>query len=127
MRVRDARGNASIAVLGGIAMVMVFALGLTDLAVFFLARTRAQTAADSASLAAAAELIPGLGGEPEAKAEEFASANGARLLECRCELGSGVAEVAVAVPVRMTLSVLSGVKEVEAESRAEITSPPGVP
>lgn len=127
MPVRDQGGNASIAVLGGIAMVMVFALGLTDLAVYFLARTRAQTAADSASLAAAAELIPGLGGEPEAKAEEFAAANGARLLECRCELGSGVAEVSVAVPVRMTLTALSAVKEVQAQSRAEITSPSGVP
>ncbi len=120
-------GNASIAVVGGVAMVMVFTLGLSDLAVFFLARTRAQTAADSAALAAAAELIPGLGTEPEAKAEAFATANGARLIACRCALGTPVAEVSVAVPVTMTLSVFSEVREVRALARAEVTSPAGGP
>lgn len=106
---------------------MVFALGLTDLALFFLARTRAQTAADSAALAAAAELIPGLGTEPEGKAKEFAEANGATLVSCDCALGSGVAEVSVSVPVKMTLSGLSDVKEVKARSRAEVVSPAADP
>lgn len=106
---------------------MVFAMGLTDLAVFVLARTRAQTAADSAALAAAAELIPGLGTEPEGKAREFAEANGARLLSCQCALGSGVAEVSVSVPVEMTMSALSDVREVKARSRAEVLSPPADP
>ncbi|HEX2054303.1 MAG TPA: Rv3654c family TadE-like protein [Actinomycetota bacterium] len=120
----DDRGNAAIALVGGVAMVMVFALGVTDLAVYFLARTRAQTAADSAALAAAAELIPGLGAEPEAKAREFANANGARLLRCTCELGSDVAEVSVAVPVPRSLLGLSNFGEVNARSRAEVSSPP---
>ena len=130
MRVPDRRqqsGNASVALVGGVAMVMVFALGLTDLAVFFLARTRAQTAADSAALAAAAELIPGLGTEPEAKAREFAEANGAKLETCRCALGSSVAEVSVSVPVTMTLSGLSDLKEVRARSRAEVAAPAAGP
>jgi secretion/DNA translocation related TadE-like protein len=126
VRVLDRRqesGNASVALIGGVAMVMVFALGLTDLAVFFLARTRAQTAADAAALAAAAELIPGLGTEPEGKAKEFAEANGAKLVSCRCALGSSVAEVSVSVPVTMTLPGLSDLKEVRARSRAEVAAP----
>jgi secretion/DNA translocation related TadE-like protein len=102
------------------AVVMVFILGLSDLAVFFIARTRAQTAADSASLAAAAELIPGIGEDPETKAREFATANGAELTSCECPMGGTVAQVSVAVPVNMTLSVFSDVKEVKASSRAEI-------
>lgn len=108
-------------------MVMVFALGLTDLAVFVLARTRAQTAADSAALAAAAELIPGLGTEPEGKAREYAEANGAKLVSCHCSLGSGVAEVSVSVPVKMTMSGLSDIKQVRARSRAEVVSPAAEP
>lgn len=124
---RADHGNASVAVVGGMAMVMVFLLGLSDLAVFFIARTRAQTAADSASLAAAAELIPGIGEDPEGKAREFAGANGARLVACDCDPGGTVAQVSVAVPVNMTLSAFSDLKEVKANSRAEITLPGSSP
>ena len=120
-------GNASVAVVGGMAMVMVFLLGLSDLAVYFIARTRAQTAADSASLAAAAELIPGIGEDPEGKAREFADANGASLVTCDCDPGGKVAQVSVAVPVNMTLPAFSVVKEVKAHSRAEITLPGSSP
>ena len=121
------QGNASIALVGGVAIVMILTVGLSDLAVFFLARTRAQTAADSAALAAAAELIPGLGSQPAAKAEEYATANGARLIACRCAPGSGVAEVLVSVPVTLTSSGFSGVREVVARAKAEVTSPRGTP
>lgn len=123
----DDHGNASVAVVGGMAMVMVFLLGLSDLAVFFIARTRAQTAADSASLAAAAELIPGIGEDPEGKAREFADANGAKLVTCDCALGGTVAQVSVTVPVNMTLSAFSDLKEVKANSRAEISLPGSSP
>lgn len=126
-RVSADQGNAAIALVGGVALVMVFLLGLSDLAVLYLARTRAQTAADSASLAAAAELIPGLGVDPQGKAQEFASANGARLIDCRCALGSSVAEVSVAVPVALTLPAFSDVREMKARSRAEVTAPASVP
>lgn len=117
------RGSVAVAMVGGVAVVMIFIIGLTDMAVFVLARTRAQTAADSASLAAAAELIPGLGVAPEAKAREFATANGATLTSCECSLGSTEAVVTVTVPVNLTLSGLSGIKEVKAASRAEINLP----
>ena len=124
---RNDHGNASVAVVGGMAMVMVFILGLSDLAVYFIARTRAQTAADSASLAAAAELIPGIGTDPEAKAREFATANGAKLTSCECPMGGTVAQVSVAVPVNMTMSALSDLKEVKASSRAEINMSKAAP
>lgn len=120
-------GNASVAVIGGVAMVMVFLLGLSDLAVFYMARTRAQTAADSASLAAAAELIPGIGEDPEGKAREFAAANGAELIACDCTMGGSAVQVTVSVPVSMSLSALSDLKEVKANSRAEINLSAGGP
>lgn len=117
------RGNASIAMLGGVAMVMVFLLGLTDLAGFFMARTRAQTAADFASLAAAAELIPAIGIDPHQKAGEYASANGATLMSCECEMGTTTAVVTVSVPVSMVLPGLSGTTEVTATARADVNLP----
>ena len=121
------RGNASVAVVGGAAVVMVFLLGLSDLAVYYMARTKAQTAADSASLAAAAELIPGIGEDPEGKAREFAAANGAELTACDCAPGGSVVQVTVSVPVSMSLSALSDLKEVKANSRAEINLSAAVP
>lgn len=118
-------GNASPVMVGGVAIVMVLMIGLTDLSVYYLARTRAQTAADAAALAAAAELIPGLGTAPEARAQEFAQANGAELRSCECALGSRAAEITVGVPVRMSLSSLSGLSEVTARARAEVNLPFG--
>lgn len=117
------RGNASIALLGGVAMVMVFLLGLADLAALFMARTKAQTAADFASLAAAAELIPAIGVDARQKAEEYAGANGAVLTSCECEMGTTTAVVTVSVPVSMVLPGLSGTTEVTATARADVKLP----
>ena len=127
MRLKGDHGNASVAVVGGMAMIMVFILGLSDLAVFYIARTRAQTAADSASLAAAAELIPGIGEDPEATAREFAQANGAKLIDCDCAMGSSVAQVSVSVPIHMSMSAFAAIKEVKASSRAEINMSKAAP
>ena len=120
-------GNAAILMLAGAGLVMILLIGLADLASFFIARTRAQTAADSAALAAVAELIPSIGEDPEGKAEEYASANGAKLLECSCSMGTSVAEVRVAVPVRLTLKRLGGMQSVEARAKAEISMPSELP
>lgn len=119
------RGNAAILMLAGAGLVMVLLVGLADLASFFIARTRAQTAADSAALAAVAELIPTIGEDPEGKAEEYANANGAELLECSCSIGTSIAEVRVAVPVRLALRSLGGMQSVEARAKAEISMPAG--
>lgn len=123
MRAED--GNAAIALVGGMAVVMVMLIGLSDLATFFLARTRAQTAADAAALAAAAELLPGVGTAPAEQARRFAGANGARLLTCDCRPGAGAAEVTVSVPVSLSVGGLTGGSVVRARSRAEISDPAG--
>jgi hypothetical protein len=60
-------------------------------------RGRAQTAADAAALAAAAESGPYGHGDPEGQARRFAEANGARLMRCLCEAGASAMQVKVAV------------------------------
>jgi hypothetical protein len=69
-------------------------------------RARAQIAADAAALAAAAESGPYGTGEPKVQAQRFASANGARLVECLCDQG------ATAMQVKVTLD------DVSAQARA---------
>lgn len=110
----------TLMMMGSVGIAMLLLLGLGDLSAYLLARSAAQTAADSAALAAVAELIPEIGEDPEGKANEYARANGAELIECRCSMGSSVAEVVVAVPVRMNLERLSGVHDVRANAKAEV-------
>lgn len=99
---------------------MVLALGIADLGIFLLARARAQTAADAAALAAASELVPGVGHDPRGQAARFAGANGARLLACECRLGARSATVLVAVPVRFLVVRVLGAEEVTGGARAEV-------
>ena len=120
MRSKAEDGNSAIVILGGAGLVMILLLGLADLASFFLARTKAQTAADAAALAAVAELIPAIGEDPQGKADQYASANGAEVIECSCSIGSTIAEVTVAVPVRLTLHPMP---VVQARAKAEISLP----
>lgn len=120
-------GNAGLIMVAGVGLVMVLLLGLGDLSAYFVARTRAQTAADAAVLAAVAELVPGIGVDPQAAAGRYASANGARLVQCRCPMGSSAAEVIVSVPVRLSLKPVSGITQVRAGARAEIGGLPKSP
>jgi hypothetical protein len=60
-------------------------------------KARAQLAADAAALAAVAEAGPYGDGLPAYQARRFAEANGARLIECRCEPSATAAQVEVAV------------------------------
>jgi secretion/DNA translocation related TadE-like protein len=117
---RGDEGNVSLLVLAGAAMVMVLLVSLADLAAFLLARARAQTAADAGALAAAAELVPLVGGEPQQQAERFVEANGARLRRCACPQRGDAATVAVDVPVRFVLLRVFGLRDVEAVARAEV-------
>lgn len=113
-------GNASVGILGLAGLVMILCLALADLAVFLLGRAQAQTAADAAALAAAAELVPGLGRDPEAQAELFAELNDGLLVECDCRRGAGEATVRVAVPIRLGILRLSGLRNATASARAEV-------
>lgn len=118
-------GSVSVAIIAGTAFVMVIMLGLVDLSIFFVARARAQTAADASALAAAGELLPqtARGGRNESAAEEqagrFASANQARLLFCDCRRGQSVT-VVVAIPVRFVMISPVAPREVKARARAQI-------
>jgi Flp pilus assembly protein TadG len=60
-------------------------------------RARAQTAADAAALAAAAESGPYGRGRPQLEAQRFASANGAHVVECLCKPGATAMQVKVTV------------------------------
>lgn len=121
---RSERGNAAIVSLVGMVLVMMMLSGLGDLASFFIARTRAQTAADAAALAAAAELIPGIGADPVSQASQFASKNGGRLVGCECRLGESDVVVTVAVPVRFVLMRMGPMTDVRARARAEVLERP---
>lgn len=68
-----------------------------DLAAVSDARMRAQTAADAAALAAAAESGPYGHHEPAREARRYAVANGGTLVACLCPVGGTAAQVTVSV------------------------------
>ncbi|MDQ3877171.1 MAG: D-alanyl-D-alanine carboxypeptidase family protein [Actinomycetota bacterium] len=68
-----------------------------DLSSVSAARMRAQTAADAAALAAAAESGPYGHGDAGREARSFAVANGATIVSCLCPTGATAAQVTVAV------------------------------
>jgi secretion/DNA translocation related TadE-like protein len=81
---RSERGSASIWVMAGTALLLVVALTVTVRGTAILARHRAETAADAAALAAAAQI--GVGLDPCAAAATIATANDAQMRSCRLEL-----------------------------------------
>lgn len=111
------RGSASLALLGAVVVGMVTLLGLADLGLLLAARARAQTAADAAALAAAAETVAGVGRDPPGVAGRFAQANGAALVDCECRTGDAGAVVEVSVTVDL---MLSGDRRVTARARAGV-------
>ncbi len=113
-------GNASLGVLSLAAVVMILTLSLADLGIYLLGRSKAQTAADAAALAAAGELVPGLGRDPSALAAKFARLNGATLESCDCRRGAREATVSVSVPVRLTILRLTGVRNAFAVAKADV-------
>lgn len=80
------RGSVSPIALGFACLASALALGVLVASGVVVARARAEAAADAAALAAALEAARG-GGKPEAAAEEFALANGGRLVICSCPPG----------------------------------------
>jgi Flp pilus assembly protein TadG len=71
--------------------------GAADVAGAVVDRSRAQTAADAAALAAASDSAFGGSGSPAASAAEYARLNGARLIHCLCRSGATAAQVEVGV------------------------------
>lgn len=92
------RDNGFVAVMVCALVVLAAggALALSRLSGAASARAQAETAADAAALAAAGELAAGR--DPAAAARiagVVASANGARLIRCRCRNGSATVLVSV--------------------------------
>ncbi len=114
---RRERGSVSVVAAAVIALVMVLALGSADVARVLMAAARAQSAADSAALAAAQELAVPSGAEPADMAAEYAGRNGASLVACACPKGGLEATVEVSVDVGPML-LFSGGRRVSADARA---------
>lgn len=83
----------------GISLVLclVLSMGVSRVGEVIAERTRAQTAADAAALAAAAESALGGGQDPKGQATRFARLNGAVLEECLCVPGATAAQVRVRI------------------------------
>ena len=96
---KEQDGSVSVIVAAIVAAMVILGLGGADLARVLVAVSRAQTAADAASLAAAQELALASGRSPEDAAAEYAVRNAAELARCECEEGALEATVDVLVPV----------------------------
>jgi hypothetical protein len=78
-------------------LAVVLASFTVDIGTTTATKARAQAAADAAALAAVAESGPYGSSDPEAQAERLARLNGARLIECLCEVGGSAMQVAVSI------------------------------
>jgi secretion/DNA translocation related TadE-like protein len=87
--VRREDGSATILVAAILLLAGVLALLSVDLLRILQTKSRAQTAADAAALAAAQELAIPRDRLPPEVAAEYASLNRATLVTCRCEPGPG--------------------------------------
>jgi secretion/DNA translocation related TadE-like protein len=117
-------GSASLLVAGGIAALVVFSMGLADVARVMLAASRAQTSADAAALASAQALaLDEREPLPEELAADYASLNGAVLETCTCDPGSFAAAVEVRMPVG-DLFLFGDDRAVVARARADVDLPP---
>ena len=121
----DDRGSVSVVVAAAVAAVVLFGLGLRDLAVVALAGSTAASAADAAALAAVQAMAMPPFDDPLVLATEYAERNGAVLLGCRCERSSYEADVTVGVEVR-DLWLVPGGLLVRRSARAVVDLPPPI-
>lgn len=104
---------------GMMAIIAVLLLGATDVWRVLEAKSRAQTAADAAALAAAQSLALPDGVAPVEAAASFAAANGGELLSCACTPGQAEAVVEVTVDVG-DLLLIPGAHGVTALAKAAV-------
>ena len=117
-------GSVSLLVAGGVAALVVFSMGVADMARVMLAASRAQTSADAAALAAAQSLaLDERDPLPEELAADYAMINGAVLESCACDPGSSSAIVEVRMPVG-GLILFGDDRAVLAKARADVDMPP---
>ena len=115
-------GSVSIVVASILGATLVLGIGAADLTRVLVVAADAQTAADAAALAAAQALAIPSDLEPEDVARDFATANGAALLECACERETTEASVRVRVEVGPLL-LFADDRVVDASARAIVELP----
>lgn len=111
----------------GVSLVvgMLLSTVVLDATAYLVAAARAQTAADTAALAAATIAHPNGGrrGDPRAEAALIAREGGARLTGCACARGSEQVEVTVAVDVPALVIPRFAAREVTAVATATLVPP----
>lgn len=115
-------GATTFAVVGLVVTIVMASLLVADVGGYLAARLQAAAAADAAALAAAPITFRPFGavGTPAREAERFATANGARLVACRCPVDSSWSTRRVEVVVARSVDLMIlGETEVRATSRAE--------
>ncbi|MFQ5517884.1 MAG: pilus assembly protein TadG-related protein [Acidimicrobiia bacterium] len=115
-------GAAGVALIAVVGVALVLTVGIGAVATLVAGKSRAQTAADAAALAAAPVTFRPFGaqGDATSEARRFAAANGARLLTCHCDEDPSWAArtVRVVVDIPVAFGPLPTVR-VQAESLAE--------
>ena len=111
-------GSVSIVTAATMALAMMLTMVSVDLLRALEAKGRAETAADSAALAAAQEIALPTGLSPVEVAAGYAERNGATLVSCTCE--PHTTEAIAEVKVSASLSFLGGDRIVTARARAVI-------
>ena len=103
-RWRGDRGAGTVLALAIVAATTIATIAVLGVAAALAVRHRAATAADAAALAAADVVLGAVTGEPCARAEHVASANGVDLFSCRVEGAEAVVAVrteVLGVPVEV--------------------------
>lgn len=114
------RGSVTIVAGGLLVLSLALSLGVADLARVLVASARAQSAADSAALAAAQELALSGVRDPADVATEYAARNGASLVTCSCHEAGFQATVEVRVPIG-SLLLFADDRSITSSARAEVT------
>ncbi len=122
---RDESGAVAVLGVAVVGVLLMIGVAVLDISAVVSARTRSQTAADAAALAAAPATFT-LASSPQQAATRMAEANGARLVRCVCRIDRRpiVRTVTVETAVVARLWLWEEVT-VFAQSRAEFTPYPG--
>ncbi len=118
----DENGAVGLLAAALVALSVVLALLVIDVARVAAVRAQVMAAADAAALAAAPVTFSAFGtsGDPSREAARVAAANGARLVECRCPIDRSWDERTVTATVVATAPLaLLGSREVRAIASAE--------
>jgi secretion/DNA translocation related TadE-like protein len=115
------RGSVTVLTVTVLSFAAILALVVVDLLRALESRSRAQTAADAAALAAAQEIARPSGAQPSTLAADYARRNGAMLIDCRCDGESTSAIVTVEVPVNVLF--VGADRDVRARAKAVVETP----